>query len=306
MPELLHGDMEGISSASDKALVTFGTNANLNRRGVYQADSIQNISWSSGGEIWVMAKFVSGPSTSELIGIRDAMGNRLCAASPTTLVAVDGNSIASQTLLTFALPLTTDFVLCFTRLADGFRLRLFVGGSPYYDANISAPAPLWGEPAFVSYGQNMRYSNLGHSADPLVGVQQSTLVASADGFHTDMTGDYTSFSELGVDLTSVCAASAVGQKQSAIYNPITGKTFTGSAIQGIGFGALIVTDALSGITGFRPFIRTGGVDYNSGDVLPASAIMSPTYVHWTTNPATGSRFTAAELNGPLELGFEAV
>lgn len=227
--------------------------------------------------------------------------------------SVDGDATALVTQFTYGIPPTvaeTAYAIEISLTGTDLYFAVYIGGSKIFEKTINGVTPAWAGPALFAWGgygpdETTLWREITASDEPILGNGLSTLEATAAGFHTSASGDYTDVAEEGVDLTTTLNFAVIGDKESWTVAPLAGKVFDSTAIQGLLISFLAsLTNPL--INGLRPFVRAGGVDYPGADTLvPAATMGNVTYL-MTVNPATGVQFTPAELTAGVEIGLEAV
>lgn len=333
---LLAAGPEGEITPTDKSLTT--THATSDARGAYRVPEQSALTKDHGqtyGTLWAHGvvravddnrAFVSGEEFDKFFSIEDASGNVLVCfrwiekASVSSYqlsvasVTGDTTAITTQDALGTEQDKDSDTTLDLRATVSGATLtyEAYVDGTLVSEGTIAGITPAWGSPQKVSWGVYQDRASLGNRAEwremataeeSTVGLRLSCLNATAAGTHSGASGSYTDVSENGVATSTVLAFASVGDKYSFEVDPLSGLDLTGRAIQGLVFTFIAKLDA--GIAGFRPFVRIGGVDYPGASFIPGASFTSHT-VQMTTNPATSSQFTAAEIAAGLEVGIEAV
>ena len=191
-------------------------------------------------------------------------------------------------------------------------LEAYVNGSLITNRNITVGTPTWGLPSIGMYGMygegapSTIWHEVGISDTPTVGIGLSTLEATGAGFHTTGVGAYTDITGNGVDLSTSVSLLNIGDKESWIISPLAGKTISSSSVKNITFSSLVVHNG-GAVTGYRYFVRSGGIDYpTAGGTITPTALIGNYVEEVSINPATGAAFTAAEVSAGIEVGIEAV
>ena len=311
--------------------------ADVNNRGgsPFKVGEFSRVTFGTQADVWWHGKCVvpytvdagsSAPNTYEFFSIRDSAGQALITAfgyggngfSPNKM-AISGIANDTTTLTVmydYTAPPTTGSPIVFdfhaTLTGTTMVIEAYVNGSLLTSRTIVGTTPTWGQPAIGSYGNfgkgtgNTVWWEIIASTTPTVGTTLSTLEATSAGFHTAGAGTYSDITGNGVDLATSVSLVNIGDKESWIISPLAGKTLGSTSVKNITLSALVTHNG-GAVTGYRYFIRSGGVDYPTagGTIIPTQLINN--YVEEVSiNPATAAPFTAAELTAGIEVGIEAV
>lgn len=129
------------------------------------------------------------------------------------------------------------------------------------------------------------------------------LAIGANGAETGFTGDVTDVDGTGTDDGDFLTAASAGLRETFAFGDIPG-SYPSHDVAGV-----IVTarsrKGTSGPTALNALARVGGTTYAPGAMSPAPAeVLSASQRVLTTNPATGVKWTQAEVNA-AEFGIEA-
>lgn len=136
---------------------------------------------------------------------------------------------------------------------------------------------------------------------PTVGAKVRTLRPSAVGNYTAWSGDHTNVNEaINSDATLNSSATA-GQRETHAFTDVT--VPSGFEIDSV-FHWMRAKNDGSAPNNIRSLLRSGVVDYTTGDLSGIGLGYSPVGALYETNPGTGINWTEAGLNG-YEFGYES-
>lgn len=194
-------------------------------------------------------------------------------------VKITGTSMLMEVFSEDALVFTKTVTLAVTYLIDNFGLGAGGGGFPQ-----------WG----------CQFSQVIAATESTLGWHVFTRPPTANGFYTDFAGDYTTVNAFL--MTEASIATEVAARESFNRATLTvGETKEVKAV-------VVRSVARSGqpsLQNGRVFIRSGSTDYESASKAIGNGFVVIEQM-WTTDPATGVKFTNAKVEANLEYGVRAL
>lgn len=194
-------------------------------------------------------------------------------------VKITGTTMLMEVFSGEALVFTKTVTLASTYLIDNFGLG--AGGG-----------------SFASWG--IEFSQVIAATEPTLGWHVFTRAPTANGFYTDFAGDYTAVNTLVMGDNSI--ATEVAARES--FNRATLTVGAGREVKAVVVRALARTGEPS-LTNGRVFLRSGSTDYESASKTIGTGFTLLEHM-WTTDPATGAKFTNTKVEANLEYGVRAL
>jgi len=215
----------------------------------------------------------------------------------------DGSAWVSLTDVNFVAAGVRQTFDLYVKAGASGRIRLFVAGTPRLDTGTIDLSAVTDIAQAYHHGPSngaAHRSQIIICSDPTIGLAASTLVLTANGANTDLTGDYTAVDEVTYnDADSITSATANQVSTFVASNP----TDATSAIRGVVINVR-AKKGTSGPTKIKACVRVGGTNYFSAAQDLDVGYKSFTFV-FETNPATGVAWLPSEVNA-AEYGVQSI